>query len=200
MGDTNSAAMLASTVVSAGATIAGSYSQSQAIDMYNSYQKQQSNFNIRLAEMQARNAILRGDKAAVAYKKQAKGIIGSQRVALAAQGVSVNEGSALELQKDTKKIADVDMLTIKNNAWQEAWGYKMQALSLDFQSQFADQANQFASKNTLLSGVAQAANNSLAGYVSFKNAGYQAGPVKANDFKVGNTREVPSYYKTGGVA
>lgn len=144
--------MMLGSLVQAGGTIASANSQAQAMESQGAYQKQQYRFNSRLAETQGKRAILRGEKAASQYRTQVKGIVGAQRASLAAQGVSVNEGSAREVQSDTRKLAAVDIMTIKNNAWQEAWGYKVQAMDLNFKGDMAASAAQFNANSTLLTG------------------------------------------------
>lgn len=127
--------------------------QAQSVDAQADYQKQQYNFNATLAEEQGKDAIKRGDVAAKDYNKKIKGVIGSQRAAMAAQGVDISDGSALEIQEDTAAIGAQDMLTIKNNAWREAWGYKVNVSNLKGQAAFAGIAAQTQNRNNILSGL-----------------------------------------------
>lgn len=125
-------------------------SQSRAINAQGDYQKSIFDINARFADIQAKDAIMRGDKEAVALKTQAKKLIGKQRVSLAAQGVDIESGSALELQEDTAELAEADAMTIKNNAWKEAWGYRTQAFDLRNQGVFAKLSAKTRATNTLL--------------------------------------------------
>jgi hypothetical protein len=152
MGEGNSNWMGAASLAQAGSSLASNISQSGAVRSQGLFQKQQSDMNARISEMRATDAIERGNAAASAKIKQGKQVIGAQRAALAAQGIDIGVGSALEIQYDTKRIAEMDAITIKNNAWQEAWGYKVQALNDTASGNFQNSAANFASNNMLLTG------------------------------------------------
>src|SRR5688572_4523364 len=107
----------------AAGSIASAYSESEALKAQGAHQKRMAGINAELAEMQADDAIKRGDKEAEGVRRNAKKMIGSQRAALAAQGIEIDDGSALEIQDETRAIATEDALQIKNNAWRTAWGF-----------------------------------------------------------------------------
>lgn len=92
------------------------------------HQRVMGELNELLGEKQATDALARGEESVqrtVATKNQT---IGSQRARLAAQGIDINSGSAKQLQDDAAAFSAMDVLTIRNNAAREAWGYKTQAL------------------------------------------------------------------------
>lgn len=136
--------------------LSSGYSQAQAIEAEGDYQQSIYNINARFADVQAEDAIKRGDKEAIQLKKQAKKLIGSQRVALAAQGIDIESGSALEVQEDTAALAADDVMTIKNNAWKEAWGYRVQAFDFRNRGEFAKLSAKNKARNTLLTSGIQA--------------------------------------------
>lgn len=74
----------------------------------------------------ANDAIERGkvDRARAAIA--AKQTVGAQRAALAAGGVEVNSGSALDLQVETTRLGEYDQLVAMNNAQREALGFRTQ--------------------------------------------------------------------------
>ena len=135
---------------------AGGYFQSRALKSQAEFQRQQYETNSLLSELQASDAIRRGDKEAAAAHRAGEQMIGAQRAALAANNVDVNFGSARDIQEDTFEIAEKDKRTIKNNAWREAWGYKMAAVQASGAGRFAEAAGMGAARNTMLSGLAQA--------------------------------------------
>lgn len=149
-------------------TAANTYAQSQALEAQGNFQKTMFDFNASMADLQGKDAIERGDKAAGAVRKRAKQVVGSQRAALAAQGVEVNADSAADVQADTKAIATEDALTIQNNAWREAWGYKVSANDMRLQGWMGQHAASGAARNTLYSGSMQTASYGLQGYSSYK--------------------------------
>lgn len=150
MGD--SGGMSASAGISAASSLAGAYSQSEALKSQSDYQRSMSAINARFADIQGKDAIERGEKEAQKLKKGAKRTIGAQRAALAAQGIDVNEGSALELQEDTDKLSSEDAMQIRNNAWREAWGYRVQAQNISSQSAMSSIGANAQARSTLLTG------------------------------------------------
>lgn len=110
--------------------------------------------NERLAEQQARDVLRRGSELVGISEARTKKTIGSQRAAFAAQGVSVNTGSARDVQADTATVGIMDALAIKNNALREAFGFKVQAINEATQGDLAYYAGITKSFDTLLtSGV-----------------------------------------------
>ena len=158
----------AATVVKGTNTITSAYSQSRAIKMQGEYQKNQLNFNSQLADLQAQDATNRGVKEADVKRKQTKQIIASQRAALAAQGVDVNQDTALQIQEDTAGLGAEDVQTIKNNAWREAWGYKVQALDYSSQAKYASNTANFNSRQTILTGGLSFARDVTSGMLAYK--------------------------------
>lgn len=83
--------------------------------------------NAALAELQATDTIARGREAEGDFRTRAKVTAGGVRAGLAAQGVDIGTGSALDVQRDLGALSELDALTIRNNAAREAWGYRVQA-------------------------------------------------------------------------
>lgn len=54
-------------------------------------------------------------------------VAGSQRAAFAARGLSLNEGSPLNILLDTELMGDYDAAIIRNNAEREAWAHRVNA-------------------------------------------------------------------------
>jgi len=108
--------------------------------------------NRKMAEFQAEDAIERGKVEEAEYRKQISSAIGSQRAALAAAGIQLDSGSALEVQEDTAVKGELDALTIRNNARREAFGYKTQALNINAQSTFDNITANARARSTLLTG------------------------------------------------
>ena len=153
-------------------TLAQTYAQVQAQKAQAQYQKQVMESNIRMANIQGKDAVRRGDRdssRAISYSKKVRG---AQRAAMAAQGIDVNSGSALDIQDETAAMGELDALTAKNNAWREAWGYKVQALDYGAKGQLMAEAARNESRNTMLTGGLQALRYGAEAY------GY------ANDYRV----------------
>ena len=82
--------------------------------------------NAKYAKMQADDAMSRGESSAMRVLSKTRSMIGSQKAALAAQGIDIGSGSALDVQVDTGKMAEVDVMMVRTNAAREAWGFSSQ--------------------------------------------------------------------------
>lgn len=111
--------------------------------------------NQEMSEMQARDAITRGREAEQRLRRDAKQFIGSQRSQIAAQGVALGDAdsSAADIQEDTAYLAELDALTIRNNARREAFGYRMQGMNTGMNSAIQSSAARQQGWATLISGA-----------------------------------------------
>ena len=121
-------------VVLAGLTAAGTATsfaaqrkQARATEQQGEYEAQLLEQNAGLAELQAADAVSRGQADALTRRGQTRQVVGAQRVGLAAQGIDIDVGSAADVQAEASAIGAFDALTIRNNAAREAWGYGIAA-------------------------------------------------------------------------
>lgn len=148
--------------------------QSKAIKSQAKYQEQMANINSRMADIQSLEAIKRGETNAQDIKTQGRRVIGAQRAALAAQGINVDDGTALDIQLDTAQQVARDAVTVRNNAWREAWGYKVEAINQTASGQFVSASAKFRSSDTLMTGGMQALGYGIQGadrYGAFSSSG-----------------------------
>lgn len=120
----------ASTVVmgvAAGMSAYGSYQSSKANKAATAYQAGVSANNAQIAQWQAQDALQRGATAEQQQRLRTAQLKGSQRARLAASGVALDYGSALNILEDTDYMGEQDALTVRNNAAKEAWAYRNQA-------------------------------------------------------------------------
>ena len=146
------AALVAATVASVAGTASSAISQSTSQKSLGKYEAQMLDANSRMATLQADDAIKRGDKAALEHKKATKKLIGTQRAAMAAQGLNIEEDDALAIQQETAEMGALDAQEIKNNAWREAWGYRVQASNLSGQAGMTRITSKGKARQTLLTG------------------------------------------------
>ena len=130
----------------------GAVAEANAQREQGKYQKHMMEVNAKMAEDQGDDAIRLGDLEANKAGQKASALRGSQRAAYAAQGIDVNSGVAAETQADTVALSKLDEITIKNNAWRTAWGYKVEALNSRSKGEFAKIAADKSANNTLLTG------------------------------------------------
>jgi hypothetical protein len=106
---------------------AGAYAKSQADQAAYTTQAAVADNNSQLSRLQASDAITRGQTAQVTSQLKTRQLMGRQAAAMSANGVSLAEGSPLNILSDTEFMGANDATIIANNAAKEAWGYNLQA-------------------------------------------------------------------------
>lgn len=130
------------------------------------YQVAVENENRKTGLLAAADAVHRGDIAEQNARTRTRLLIAQQRAGYAASGVEVGSGSPLATTADTAMFGELDALTIKNNAQQEAWGYLAQSEDFKRKSQLIKAAAKNNTGSTLLTGGSQALNQYSAGLQS----------------------------------
>jgi hypothetical protein len=148
----------------AGSGLLGGLLQARAIQRQKEFEALQAQGNARLAGLQADDARRRGAHAVKNYQAGVRQTIGSSRVAMAASGVDVASGSALDVQMDLAGQGAVGAKTIENNSWREAWGFEVQGSNIMAESDMRQRAMQELMETSLLTGGAKAARALMAGY------------------------------------
>jgi hypothetical protein len=101
----------------------GAAAQKNALD----FQAGEKRNEAQLAEYAAKDAIERGQQAQFRSRLNAGQLKGAQRARLAAAGLDLTEGSALNILLDTEMFSDMDAATISDNAEREAWALRENA-------------------------------------------------------------------------
>ena len=97
------------------------------------------------AEAAGEDALRRGDISAEQARREKNRLIGRQRAVMAANGVLVDDGTALDIIGDTAEIGKLDELTIKANAGREYKDYRLRSDSLRAEgANFGLEAENFA--------------------------------------------------------
>lgn len=92
-------------------------------------QAQVAETNAQLDEFRAADAITRGKTTLGKHQLSVRQMVGTQRAQLAANGLTLDSGSPLNILSDTEFMGARDAEIIKSNALKEAWGYKVQAVN-----------------------------------------------------------------------
>ena len=145
-------------------TIGSAYTQSRAIKSQGQYERGVANINAGFSTLQAEDALARGEQDATAYQRQGRQLIGAQRARMAAQGLDLESGSALDVQEDTAAAVAQDVVAIRTNAWREAFGYRMDALNYKYAGQFAMSDARNRARSTALTAGIQIADTGLQAY------------------------------------
>lgn len=132
--------------------VVSAYQQAEAQTMQGEYQKSMFEMNVKLAGINAEDAITRGNEQASRLRSKGKSIAASQKAAFAAQGISTEGGSAEDVMAQTQMFNELDVMTVRNNAWREAWGYKNQAVEYGTKARFASMGARTESQASLLTG------------------------------------------------
>jgi len=143
-------------IVAGIAALGGGIAQAQASRTQGKIARSQAELNAQIAESQASDAIKRGEKEASAHKMKVKQMMGSQRAALAAQGLDLSGESAMAGVGDTAYFGEMDIQQIKMNAYREAFGYKQQASNLKSQGRLDYLAGRAGATSSFLTGGMQA--------------------------------------------
>lgn len=139
-------------------SLAGAYIQGRAERTRADYEAMVAEHNMRLAQLQSEDALRRGSKAANKVRQEGLKVVGAQRAATAAQGIKVDDGTAADLQAETQYLSELDAMTVQNNAWREAWGFKAQAADQQSKATFGEMAGDARANAMILTGGLQAAD------------------------------------------
>lgn len=102
---------------------------SSVVGSYYSAKSQKNALGLQadLAEYQAQNALVQGEREEQRSRLSTANLKSTQRASLAANGVDLGEGSAARVLTSTDYLGEVDAQTIKRNAILNAWGYRTEA-------------------------------------------------------------------------
>lgn len=149
-------------------TAGNAYQQSQSIKAQGAYSKAIAETNKSFAELQADDAVKRGNLASLQQQGKTAEFVSSQKAALAAQGIELDSGTAESLLRNTESLGELDAVNIKSNAWKEAWGFKSQANQYSAEGKAAELTSKNLAKSTLLTGGIQALGAGTSAYAAYK--------------------------------
>lgn len=90
--------------------------------------------NAAIAEMQAQDAEIRGEKAAQQVRRNTSQMVGTQRAVMAARGLDLAEGTPADIIDQTDFFGQVDEQTTRNNAKKEAWNARAQKVGYNIEA------------------------------------------------------------------
>lgn len=151
--------MMALTIGSTIMGAAGQMQQAQATAAADRYNAQIADMNARLAERRARDAIERGAKEEQRKRMEVAKITGAQKAAMAANGVDLTFGSPLDVIVDTAVLGELDALTIRSNAYREAYDHRVDAAN----RRAGAQLHRMEARSASTGGYLQAAGTILGG-------------------------------------
>ncbi len=149
-------------LAAAAASAYGAYSTAQAGKQNAQTQAAVQRNNQQYAEWQAEDAMKRGSVEEQNQRLKTAQIKGSQEAGLSARGISLEEGSPLNILTDTAYLGERDALTIRDNAGKEAWALRESAKGYAANASVFDRSAgsyspAFAGASTLLSSASSVA-------------------------------------------
>ncbi len=117
-----------------------------------------ASYNAKLAENEAKHALIRANDAEARgrteedkLRRQAAGFQGEQITTFAANGVTLDSGSPLQILADTAEELELDARTIRHNASMEAWNFKNQSYNALAQANLSKWEGKQARTNSYIS-------------------------------------------------
>jgi hypothetical protein len=121
-------------------------------------------FNARMMDLEAKDAIDRGEQVAAETERQGRMVVGEQRASLAGQGIDVNDGTAAALQADTVRTTLQSVARVRADAAMQAWGMRVNATSVRRAGAYAQQGARYNALGGALSGAATAGSMAYTAY------------------------------------
>lgn len=149
---------------------AGAKESGEAQGRMYDYQAGVAQLNKQIAEQNRDYAVQTGEREASIYGMKARQQAGAIRARQGGSGLSVNFGSAVDVQESQAEIAKLDLATIRRNAARTAYGYTVEATQDEAQSQIF----KMAGANARRAGSINAAASLISGAGSVSSKWLQA--------------------------
>jgi len=169
----------------AASSVLGAYYGAQSQKSALNYQADIADINARMAEQSAQAELLRGEREYQAVRIKSANQKSKQRVALAANGVDLSQGTAVEVQTSNDVMGEIDANTVQSNAIRAAWGHRIQGTNMQNEALMkrasASSINpEMAAFSTLVSEGAKLGQS----YLGMKKAGlFTDSPAKVEEVK-----------------
>lgn len=142
-------------LLTTGSTLLSAYSSAQQ----GKSETRQAVGNAQIDRQAATSAVRRGRLEESQLAASARANQGAITASAAGGGIDPTSGSAMDLRMDTRQAAEMDLLTLRNNAAQEALGYNRRADATLAQASADSKARRNRQFSSLLtSGLSLAAN------------------------------------------
>ena len=183
---------IVATAVSTTMGVVSSVQQGTAQQAQYNYQAEVARNNAKIAQANADQQRQEGIEESRLQRIKTLQAIGKQQTAMAANGIDISSGTALDIIEDTSAMGELDALTTRYNSETQAIAYEQQA------NNFTNQANLdvFAGENAYRSGVTNAISTGVNG---LGNAASVAGKWYSGN-SIGNNRKTSGTKVSGGIS
>ena len=120
--------------------------------------------NAKLDDFRAEQSGRLGSIAEENHRAKVRQMVGTQRANLAANGIDMSSGTAADMIDETETMGEVDALTLRFNAQQEAWGYRVGGTNNRNEGKFAKWSGERQATGTYLSTAANVAGSAVSAY------------------------------------
>jgi hypothetical protein len=107
----------------------GTIQQANAAADAQRYNAKVAEMNATLSDRRAKDAVARGAQEEQRKRMQVAQLKGSQRAAMAANGVDLSFGSPLDTLVDTAVLGELDALNIRSNSYRESYDHQVDAVN-----------------------------------------------------------------------
>lgn len=108
-------------------TVIGSYYGAESQKSSLNFQAGIADINARMAEQSAQQELQRGEREYQNVRLRTASLKSRQRVSMAANGVDLGVGTAVQIQTGTDIMGEIDAKTVESDAVKRAWGFRTQA-------------------------------------------------------------------------
>lgn len=115
-------------VIQGGAQLFGAEAEADAIRQKAQYESDQLELNAKMSELNASDVLYASGRQLGEVEKYRRSLRAQQQSVLASSNLDTTFGSAAAIQMETETLANLDAITVENNAWREAWGFRFEAL------------------------------------------------------------------------
>lgn len=115
-------------VIQGGAQLFGAAAEADAIRQKAQYESDQLELNAKMSELNASDVLYASGRQLGEVEKYRRSLRAQQQSVLASSNLDTTFGSAAAIQMETETLANLDAITVENNAWREAWGFRFEAL------------------------------------------------------------------------
>ena len=157
-------------IVGTAVSVVGGMQQAKAQQQEAEYQAQVAQPNANIANENAAQVRQQGIEDARNQRLKALSTIGTQKAQMAANGMNIGDGSALDTIEDTAMLGEMDALSTMYNAEQHALNYEQQSANFQNQANLSRMAGQNASSASRINAIAGGLNGASKVGLSVSNA------------------------------
>jgi len=180
--------MAAATAAIAAVSFVSAYTQSVAMGEQAKQEELIAQNNASMAKIRIEQIKKQGDQEIAKFRGQGAQLKGTQKAAIAASGVDINYGSALQTQEQTEMLLMEDEQRMKNNIALQAWGFKTESVNASLQGKYKAMALRNQAQGTVLGGAINSA--------AMVYGGWGGGKMKAPSGGYGDIQPATSAYES----